>query len=63
MQPFFMVVMKPDTFDVENKEVSSQLCLIKNAIERTSCCFYSHNTDNSRSINDSDSKLGFYHLF
>lgn len=33
-----MVVMKPDTFDVENKEVSSQVGLIKNAIGWVICC-------------------------
>lgn len=34
-----MAVMKPDTFDVENKRVSNQLGLIKRAIGRGEMCF------------------------
>lgn len=34
-----MAVMKPDTFDVENKRVSNQLGLIKRAIGGLEMCF------------------------
>lgn len=55
-----MVVMNLDTFDVENKEVSSQFNLMKNAIVWTIGCCYTDNTGNYVSISDFKTGIVFY---
>lgn len=54
-----MAVMKPDTFDAENKGVSNQLSLIETAIGPFVYCS-TEDTGKTFSINDSETGFMFY---